>query len=189
MKRRKIILAITGASATLYGARLAKLLGEMDQVELHLIFTEAAKQTLRLEGGPAQEEVLAHADRIWQEADMAASISSGSFLVEGMIVLPCSMKSLAAIALGLNDNLVARAADVQLKERRKLVLCPRETPLNQTHLEHMLKLTQMGAVILPPLPAFYHKPENIDDLIDHSLGKILDQFGLEHQLFSRWEGA
>jgi polyprenyl P-hydroxybenzoate/phenylacrylic acid decarboxylase-like protein len=148
--------------------------------------SDGARRTLKMEMGLHAGEVEALADVVYDPRNLGAAISSGSFLTTGMVVIPCSMRSLAAIAAGTSDNLLLRAADVTLKERRPLVLVTRETPLSYIHLRNMMEVTQAGAVVLPPVPAFYHRPQTIDDLILHACGKVLDQFGIAHDLFQRW---
>lgn len=186
---KRIIVALSGASGTIYGIRLLEELRRRPEVEIHLVVTRAAAVTLRLENPEWEISALhALAHVVHREGDIAASIASGSFGVEAMVVVPCSMRSLAAIAHGFGDNLLTRAADVALKERRKLILVVRETPLSAVHLRNMLTLTEMGAVILPPMPAFYQKPQSVADIVDHTVGKILDSLGFEHQLFERWTG-
>jgi polyprenyl P-hydroxybenzoate/phenylacrylic acid decarboxylase-like protein len=157
-------------------------------VETHLIVSEGARATIPLEAGLEPEQVEALADVVYSPRDLAAAVSSGSFLTLGMAVMPCSMKTLAAVATGFATDLLSRVADVTLKERRRLVLVPRETPLSLVHLRNMVAVTEAGGVILPPVPAFYHHPSSIDDLLLHTVGKVLDQFGIEHNLFKRWEG-
>jgi len=185
---KRLVVGISGASGAIYGIRLLQALREIE-VESHLIVTEAAKQIIRLETPLTVEEVEALADHVYPIDDLGAAISSGSFLTLGMVVIPCSIKSLSAIVHSYNIDLLVRAADVTLKERRPLVLVVRETPLHRGHLESMLKVTEMGAVILPPVPAFYHGPRSIEDLIDQTVGKVLDLFGIEHDLFARWRDA
>ncbi len=153
------------------------------------MLSEQAHQNIRLEARVEPDDVLALADAVYDSRDFAAPISSGSFPTEGMIIAPCSMNTLGAIASGVTPNLLVRAADVTLKERRTLVLMPRETPLSLIHLRNMLTVTEAGATVLPPVPAFYHRPDTIDELIDHSVGKALDQFGIPHGLYRRWSGS
>jgi 4-hydroxy-3-polyprenylbenzoate decarboxylase len=186
--RKRIIVAITGATGSIFGVRLLELLKGLD-VETHLVVSKWGSRTLIHETLYTVEAVKAMAEVVHPEADQGAMIASGSFLTEGMVVVPCSMRSLAAIATGVGDNLIHRAADVVLKERRKLVLVPREAPLHEIHLENMLRLTRMGAVILPPVPAFYTHPRTIDDLVDHVAARILDQLGLHLDLGKRWDGS
>jgi flavin prenyltransferase len=183
---KRLIVGLTGSSGVIFGVRLLEVLKPIPNIETHLILSKGAELTLRLETEKIPADVKALADVVHNPRNLAASISSGSFPVFGMAVIPCSMKSLAQIALSLGDNLLARAADVTLKERRKLVLVPRETPLHLGHLRHMTAITEMGGVILPPMPAFYHAPKTIMDLVDQTVGKVLDQFEIEHDLFRRW---
>jgi len=185
---KRLVVGISGASGSIYGIRLLQALRETE-VESHLIVTDAAKQVIRLETPFTVEEVEALADYVYAIDDLGAAISSGSFPTLGMVVIPCSIKSLSAMAHSYNINLLVRAADVTLKERRRLVVVVRETPLHRGHLEFMLRLAEMGAVILPPVPAFYHSPQTIEDLVDHTVGKVLDLFGIEHDLCARWQGA
>ena len=182
------MVAISGASAPVYGIRLLEVLKATADVETHAIVSNGAKATIAYETAWKVDDVLALADHVYDEKDLAAAIASGTFLTDGMVVAPCSMRTLGAIAMSLNDNLIVRAADVHLKERRKLVLMVRETPLHAGHLKSMYDLSLYGAVILPPVPAFYHLPKSMEDLIDHSVGKALDQLGVEHALFRRWTG-
>jgi 4-hydroxy-3-polyprenylbenzoate decarboxylase len=183
----KLIIAITGASGSVYGTRLLEFLKEKQDVETHLIISNAAEGVVPYETGYENiEQVKKLADYCYRNDDLAAAVSSGSFLTSGMIVIPCSAKTLSAVANSYGENLVARTCDVSLKERRKLVLVFRETPLNLSHIENMSKITRMGGIILPPIPGFYYKPQTIDDLINHIVGKVLDQFGIEHDLFKRW---
>jgi flavin prenyltransferase len=183
---KRLIVGLTGSSGVIFGVRLLEVLKPIPDIETHLILSKGAELTLRLETEKGPADVKAMAEIVHNPRNLAASISSGSFPVFGMAVVPCSMKSLAQIALSLGDNLLARAADVTLKERRKLVLVPRETPLHLGHLRHMTAIVEMGGVILPPMPAFYHAPKTIMDLVDQTVGKILDQFEIEHDLFRRW---
>jgi len=185
----KLIVGISGASGTLYGIRLLQVLAGNPKVETHLILSKGAEVTLKLETTFSADDVRALASRCHDPANLAAAVSSGSFPVIGMVVVPCSMKSLAQIALSLNDNLLTRAADVTLKERRKLVVVPRETPLHLGHLRHMVAIAEMGGIVLPPAPSFYHGPRSIQDVVDQTVGKVLDQFGIAHDLFRRWEGS
>jgi flavin prenyltransferase len=186
---KRIILGITGASGVRYGIRLLEVLKDVKDIETHLIVSRGARVTMKLEEGLDPDDALRLADRVHQPEDLAASLSSGSFRTEGMIVAPCSMKTLSMIALSLNENLLVRAADVTLKERRKLVIVPRETPLHLGHLRAMTAITEMGGVILPPMPSFYHKPQTIADIVDQTVGKVLDQFDIPHGLFNRWGGG
>lgn len=185
---RRIVVAISGASAPIYGIRLLEVLQGSPGIETHAIVSSGARATIAYETDRRVDDVLALADVVHDEKDLAAPLASGTFLTDGMVVAPCSMKTLGAIAMSLNDNLIVRAADVHLKERRKLVLMVRETPLHAGHLKSMYDLALYGAVILPPVPAFYHLPKDIGDLVDHSVGKALDQLGVDHELFRRWTG-
>jgi flavin prenyltransferase len=185
---RRLIVGLSGASGIIFGIRLLEFLKAIPEIETHLIVSKGAEETLRLETEKSLADVKALAAVVHDHGDLASSLSSGSFRVLGMAVVPCSMKSLAQIALSLSDNLLTRAADVTLKERRKLVLVPRETPLHLIHLRHMTAVTEMGGVILPPAPAFYHGPKTIMDLVDQTVGKVLDQFEISHKLFRRWGG-
>ncbi len=184
---RRIVVGITGASGTIYGVRLLERLAALD-VETHLVLSRWGARTLLHETRYTVEEVQRLATCSYAPTDQGAAISSGSFVTLGMIVLPCSMHTLAAIATGLNDSLVPRAADVALKERRRLVLAVRESPLHEIHLEHMVKLSRMGAVIAPPVPAFYHRPKSVDDIVDYTVTRMLDLFGLHDEAARRWDG-
>lgn len=187
MKKRRIIVGITGASGAVYGMSLLEALKATGKVEIHLVISDAGKDLLRMEiGTSAVKRVRLLADVLYDNNDLAASVSSGSFLTDGMVIAPCSAKTLSAVAHGYGDNLLHRAADVVLKERRKLVLLFRETPLHLGHIENMAMVTRMGAIVLPPVPAFYHKPATIADLVNHTVGKVLDLFSLEHGLYLRW---
>jgi 4-hydroxy-3-polyprenylbenzoate decarboxylase len=183
----RIIVAMTGATGAVYGIRTLAALHELG-VERHLILSQWARVTIAKETGLTVSEVCAMASVVHSPDNQGASIASGSFHHDGMIIAPCSMKTLAAIRFGYADGLIPRAADVSLKERRRLVLLARETPLNDIHLENMLTLSRMGAIIAPPVPAFYSNPQSIDDLIDHTVGRVLDLFGLEALRLTRWTG-
>ncbi|MDQ7969113.1 MAG: UbiX family flavin prenyltransferase [Oxalicibacterium faecigallinarum] len=183
----RLIVAITGATGVAYGVRLLQALRTL-QVETHLMISDAGVLNLHQELNLNRKDVEAMADVVHNVRDIGAAIASGSFQSHGMIVAPCSMRSLAAIAHGLSDNLITRAADVILKERRKLVLMVRETPFNLAHLRNMTAVTEMGGVIFPPLPAFYHRPASIDEMVDHTIGRVLDLFHLQHTLTPRWQG-
>ena len=187
-KPRRLVVAITGATGAVYGVRLLQQLAATPGVETHLVVTDAAALTLHQEMGLQRRDVEALAHVVHKNRDIGASIASGSFQSDGMIVAPCSMKTLAAVAHGLSDNLVARAADVVLKERRRLVLMVRETPFNLAHLRNMTAVTEMGGIVFPPLPSFYHKPASIEEMVDHTVGRVIDLFGLEHGLAPRWAG-
>jgi 4-hydroxy-3-polyprenylbenzoate decarboxylase len=185
---RRLVVAITGATGAVYGVRLLEKLRALAAVESHLVLTEAAVLTLHQETGMQKKEVEALADVVYSNREIGAAIASGSFQHDGMVVAPCSMKTLAAIAHAYSDNLVTRAADVVLKERRRLVLMVRETPFNLAHLRNMTAVTEMGGIIFPPLPAFYHQPQSIADMVDHTAARVLDLFGLEDPSAPRWEG-
>ncbi len=187
MSQKKLIVAITGATGTIFGVRLLELL-QGSEVETHLVLSKWARRTLLYETEYRLEQVQEMATQVYPLHDQGAAISSGSFVTTGMVVVPCSMRSLSAIAHGAGDNLIHRAADVVLKERRKLVLVARESPFNQIHLENMLKLAQMGTIILPPVPAFYNHPQDIDDIVNHVAGRVLDQFEIHLDVVSRWNG-
>ena len=183
----RIIVGITGASGSVYGIRLLGVLRTYEKVETHLVITDTGKKTIQLETTKKVEEVETLAHHVYDNQDLAAPITSGSFRTEGMVIIPCSVKTLSGIAHSFNTNLLIRASDVMLKEKRKLIIGCRETPLHLGHLRLLTQLSEMGAIILPPIPAFYHHPQNIQNIIDHSIGKVLDQLGLEHQLFKRWK--
>lgn len=183
----RIVLGISGASGAIYGVRTLQVLHKLG-IETHLVLSETAGQTIVFETEQKLDDVLGLAHKVYPVQDVAAAISSGSFKTEGMVIAPCSIKTLSGIANSYNDNLLTRAADVTLKERRRLVLVVRETPLHLGHLRLMTAATEMGAVLLPPMPAFYHKPQTIGEIVDQTVGKILDQFGLEASLFKRWTG-
>lgn len=183
---RRIIIGISGASGSVYGYMALQALRAIGGVETHLVLTESAKRTIELETDMSGEDFEALADVVHRGDDLAAAISSGSFITEGMLVIPCSMKSASGIANSFNYNLLVRAADVCLKEKRKLVLVVRETPLHLGHLRTLAQLAEIGAVILPPIPAMYAAPQTVDDIIAHTVGKALDQFGIPNELFKRW---
>ncbi len=185
---RRLIVAVSGSTGPHYGVRLLEVLREHADVETHLILTAAARMTIEYEMRRDPSTVAALADTVYDEKDIASPIASGTFVTDGMIVAPCSIKTLSAIAHSYSDNLIVRAADVCLKERRKLLLVVRETPLHAGHLRLMLEATEHGAVILPPMPAFYHLPKTVDEIIDHTIVKILDQFGIHLDLVRRWRG-
>ncbi|NOZ84358.1 MAG: UbiX family flavin prenyltransferase [Epsilonproteobacteria bacterium] len=183
---KRIIVGISGASGVIYGIRMLEVLSS-EEVEVHLIVTEAAKKIAGYEHDITYEKIKLLAKFCHSNDDIAAPIASGSFATEGMIIVPCSIKTLSGIANSYSDNLMIRAADVCLKERRKLILMVRETPLHLGHIELMAKVTRTGGIIVPPVPSFYHKPKSIDDIINQTIGKILDLFGIDHNLFKRWE--
>lgn len=181
----RIVIGISGASGVTYGVRLLSLLKESDY-ETHLILSEAGKLNIKIETAYTPAEVEAMASHVYDQKNMAAALASGSFLTKGMVVVPCTIKTLSGIANSYNENLLVRAADVTLKEKRKLVLVVRETPLHTGHLRLMTLAAEMGAHILPPVPSFYHQPKTIEDIIDQTIGKIFDYLGIEHNLFQRW---
>jgi 4-hydroxy-3-polyprenylbenzoate decarboxylase len=182
---KRLIVGISGATGAIYGIRLLEVLSQ-SAIETHLIITEAAERTILMETDWKVEEVKSLAKVSYDIKNLGADISSGSFLSEGMVIIPCSIRSLSGVANSYNENLLIRTADVTLKEKRKLILCVRETPLHQGHLELMIRASRMGAILLPPVPAFYFHPKTIDDLINHTIGKVLDLFGINHHLFNRW---
>ncbi|MBO33635.1 MAG: phenolic acid decarboxylase subunit B [Rhodospirillaceae bacterium] len=184
---KKIVVGMTGATGAIFGIRLLEVLKETD-VETHLVVSKWAHQTLEHETGYTLEQLKDLADAHYGSGDMGAAVSSGSFRTDGMVIAPCSMRSVASIAQGAGDHLVHRAADVVLKEERKLVLIARETPLSTIHLENLLKLSHMGVTILPPMPAFYNHPKNLDDMVNHIVMRILDQFDVETDIVKRWTG-
>ena len=186
-KNLPLVVAITGATGVIYGVELLRILRDLGQ-ETHLILSEAAGMNLSLETDYSINEVKALADVVYSNKDVGAAVASGSFRTRGMIVAPCTVKSLSAIANSFTYNLVIRAADVTLKERRPLVLMVRETPLHKGHLDLMSRVADYGGIILPPMPAFYHKPKSVMDIVHQTLGKALDQVGIEHTLFERWSG-
>lgn len=186
--KRRLIVGISGASAPHYGVRLLEVLARDETVETHLILSSGARATIQYEMRRDPDEVARLADVEHDERAMGDSIASGTFVTDGMVIAPCSIKTLSAVANSYNDNLMTRAADVCLKERRRLVLVVRETPLHAGHLQLMLQATQSGAVILPPVPAFYHRPATVQELIDHTIVKVLDQFGIRTDLIRRWSG-
>ncbi len=185
-ERDRLVVGISGSSAPHLGVTLLRALRDIGGIETHLIVSEGARTTIKLEMGIDAGEVEAIADVVHDPRDLAAPVSSGSFMTRGMAVAPCSMRTLAAIATGNTTDLLTRAADVSLKERRPLVLVTRETPLNLIHIRNMETVTLAGATVLPPVPAFYHGPASIDDLLGHSAGKVLDQLGIAHALYRRW---
>jgi 4-hydroxy-3-polyprenylbenzoate decarboxylase len=185
---RRLVVAITGATGAIYGVRLLQQLGATPGVETHLVVSDAASLTLHQEAGMQRRDVEALAHVVHRNRDVGASIASGSFQSDGMVIAPCSMKTLASVAHALSDNLIARAADVALKERRRLVLMVRETPFNLAHLRNMTAVTEMGGIVFPPVPSFYHRPASIDEMVDHTVSRVLDLFGIEHALAPRWAG-
>ncbi|SKC19758.1 3-octaprenyl-4hydroxybenzoate decarboxylase [Kosakonia radicincitans] len=188
---KRLIVGISGASGAIYGVRLLQVLRDVAEVETHLVMSQAARQTLTLETDFSLRDVQALANVVHDARDIAASISSGSFKTAGMVILPCSIKTLSGIVHSYTDSLLTRAADVVLKERRPLVLCVRETPLHLGHLRLMTQVAELGAVIMPPVPAFYHRPQSLDAVIDQTVNRVLDQFDIElpEDLFTRWQGS
>jgi 4-hydroxy-3-polyprenylbenzoate decarboxylase len=188
---KRLIVGITGASGVIYGIRLLDVLKTLPDVETHLVVSAAGGQTIALETGYSVDDVTELADMNYRFNDIAAAISSGSFKTHGMVVIPCTMKTLAGIAHSYSDNLLLRAADVVLKDRRRLVIVPRETPLHLGHLRLMTQLAEMGAILAPPMPAFYHKPKSINDIVDQTVNRVLDlmDIDLPQDLFQRWQGG
>lgn len=185
---KRLVVAITGASGALYGVRLLEALRSLEDVETHLMISDAGVLSMHHELDLKRKDVEALADVIHNARDVGACIASGSFQSEGMVIAPCSMKTLASVAHGLSDNLISRAADVMLKERRRCVLMVRETPFNLAHLRNMTAVTEMGGIIFPPLPALYHRPESIVDMVDHTVARVLDLFQITHAIAPRWSG-
>ena len=187
---KRLVIGIAGASGVIYAVRLLEVLRDVPNVETHLVLSDAARQTIGYETNFTVEKVMELADVQHSIKNIAASISSGSFKTMGMVVVPCSMKTLSGIAMSFSDNLLLRAADVTLKDRRPLVLLPRETPLHLGHLRLMVQVSEMGAILLPPMPAFYHRPKTVDDIINQTVNRVLDvlEIELEHDLFDRWAG-
>ena len=188
MRKRRIIVAIAGAAGSIYGVRLLEELRGHDDIETHLIVSRAGFLNIATELEMRRSELEALADLVHDNRDIGATIASGSFRTDGMLVAPCTMKTLAAISIGLADNLVSRAADVTLKERRRLVLMVRETPLNLAHLRNMTSVTEMGAIVFPPVPSFYANLENLEDMVNQTVGRMLDLFDIESNLARRWQG-
>lgn len=185
---KRLVVAITGASGALYGVRLLEALRSLEDVETHLMISDAGVLSMHHELDLKRKDVEALADIVHNARDVGACIASGSFQSEGMVIAPCSMKTLASVAHGLSDNLISRAADVMLKERRRCVLMVRETPFNLAHLRNMTAVTEMGGIIFPPLPALYHRPESIIDMVDHTVARVLDLFQITHAIAPRWTG-
>lgn len=185
---KRVVVALTGASGALYGVRLLEQLRRTDGVETHLMISDAAALNLHHELDIRRKDLEALADQVHSVRDIGACVASGSFRAEGMVIAPCSMKTLASVAHGLCDNLITRAADVMLKERRKLVLMVRETPFNLAHLRNMTAVTEMGGIIFPPVPALYQRPDSIVDMVDHTVGRVLDLLGIEQGLAPEWQG-
>lgn len=188
VKSKRLIVAITGATGAVYGVRLLEVLSEMPNIETHLVVSDSGLLNLQQELEMSLAQLKALADVTHHINNVGASIASGSFQSDGMVVAPCSMRTLAAVAHGLSDNLITRAADVMLKERRKLILMVRETPFNLAHLRNMTSVTEMGGIVYPPLPCFYHRPQTIADIIDHTISRVVDLLGISHTMAPRWEG-
>lgn len=188
MNEKRIVIGVTGASGTIYAIDLIKKLHEINSIETHVILSPWAKQNLKIETEMSLDEIKSLSDFYYSASDLGARIASGSFLTDGMVIVPASMKTVASIAVGLGDNLISRAADVTLKEQRKLIIVPRETPLNTIHLENMTKLSKMGVQMIPPIPAFYNHPKTIQDLIDHQTMKVMDALHIKNDTQGRWEG-
>ncbi|MEC5160698.1 MULTISPECIES: UbiX family flavin prenyltransferase [unclassified Janthinobacterium] len=187
--KKRLVIAITGASGAVYGVRMLQVLARLDEWESHLVMSASGALTATHELGMRKSQIEALADVVYNVRDIGASVASGSFRCDGMVIAPCSMRTLAAVAHGLADNLVTRAADVMLKERRRLVLLARETPLNLAHLRNMTAVTELGAIVCPPVPAFYTRPQSIDEIVDHTVGRALDLFDVAHAgLVRRWQG-
>jgi 4-hydroxy-3-polyprenylbenzoate decarboxylase len=189
LPQRRIIVAISGASGAVYGVRLLQVLREVGNVQTHLTVSDAGLLNLQQELNMTDAQLGAMADVVYPVRDVGAAIASGSFQCDGMVVAPCSMRMLAAVALGLSDNLMARAADVTLKERRRLILMVRETPLNLAHLRNMASVTEMGGIIFPPVPSFYHRPQTLAEMIDHTVSRVVDLLGLPQAHAPRWGGV
>jgi 4-hydroxy-3-polyprenylbenzoate decarboxylase len=188
VKSKRLIVAITGATGAVYGVRLLEVLSEMPNIETHLVVSDSGLLNLQQELEMNLTQLKALADVTHHINNIGASIASGSFQSDGMVVAPCSMRTLAAVAHGLSDNLITRAADVMLKERRRLILMVRETPFNLAHLRNMTSVTEMGGIVYPPLPCFYHRPQTIADIIDHTVSRVIDLLGISHTMAPRWEG-
>lgn len=189
MTKKKLVVGISGATGPQYGIRILQTLKERDDIETHLVLSKASRRNIVLETDWHVEDVIALADVNYDYEDVGASIASGSFLTDGMIIAPCSVKTASAISNSYNDNLLVRAADVTIKENRKLVIMFRETPLHKGHLEILRRCADIGAMILPPMVSMYHRPQTVQDIIDQSVGKALDAVGIEHNLFRRWQGS
>ena len=184
----RLTIAVTGASGVIYGKHLLEELRNK-KIETHLVISNAAKKIIKHELGTSEKSLEKLANHVYEIDDWSSPIVSGSFKTDGMVIIPCSMKTLAGIANGFAENVILRAADVTLKEKRKLILVPRETPLNSIHLRNMLDLAQLGTYIIPAMPAFYHKPKSVEDLIDFVVGRVLDQLDVDHSLYRRWENG
>lgn len=188
MKGKRIVVALTGASGVIYGIRLLEELSKNKDIEVITIISDVAEEIIRIETDYDPSYVKSLANRFFSPKDFTAPVASGSYFFDAVVIIPCSMKTLGAIANGYANNLIVRVAEVAMKEKRKLIIVPREVPLSSIHLENMLRLSREGVVVLPACPAFYHRPKKISDLIDYVIGKVLDQLGVEHDLFKRWSG-
>ncbi len=186
---RKLIVGVSGASGSVYAYAALRALRAAADIEVHLVLSQQARQTIELETAHTAADFEAIADVVHRDSDLAASISSGSFITDGMLIIPCSMKTASAVAHSFNSNLLVRAADVCLKERRRLVMVVRETPLHLGHLRTLTQLAEIGAIILPPIPGMYARPQSVEDIVNHTVGKALDQFGIPNHLFARWQGS
>lgn len=191
MNKERLVVGLSGASGVIYGIRLLEMLKDIEPVETHLVISSWAERIIPQETDYKVSDIKAMADRVYENDNMGAAISSGSFKTMGMVVVPCSMKTLSAISHGYTENLLHRAADVIIKERRKLVIVPRETPLSSIHLQNLLRLSELGAVIMPPVPAMYHNPKDLMEVINHTVVRIIDQLGYGHLLTNakRWSGT
>jgi len=185
---RRIVIGITGATGAIYGVRLLTILRDMPDIETHLVISDAGALNLHQELDINRKQVEALSDAVYSTREIGAAIASGSFQSDGMIIAPCSMKTLSSISSSLCDNLITRAADVVLKEHRRLLLMVRETPFNLAHLRNMISITEMGGIVFPPLPSFYHRPKNITEMVDHTLGRVLDLLMIDNDIVPRWSG-
>ena len=185
---RRLVVGITGATGALYAVRMLQALRGVDDVETHLVVSASGVLNIKHELDVGRHDIYALADHVHSVRDVGATLASGAFQTAGMVIVPCSMRTLAAVAHGLSDNLITRAADVTLKERRRLVLMVRETPFNLAHLRNMTSVTEMGGIIFPPLPGFYQRPQSIAEMVDHTVGRVLDLYGVAHVLTPRWSG-
>lgn len=183
----EIIIGITGASGVIYAVKLLEALQDINHINTHLIMSDWAIRNLEIETSYSLDQIYKLATYVYDSKDLGAKISSGSFVTDGMVIMPCSMKTLSSVANGFDDNLISRTAGVMIKEGRKLVLCPRESPLSPIHLENMLKLSKIGVRMVPPMPAFYNHPKSIEDIINHHIMKVLDQFGIQYDKAERWK--
>jgi 4-hydroxy-3-polyprenylbenzoate decarboxylase len=181
----RLVVALTGSSGVIYGIEVLQILRRLD-IETHLVISQWGERNIQIETDHSVDFVKSLANKYYSNDNMAAPISSGSFKTDGMVIVPCSMKTMSSISIGYDDNLISRAAGVCIKESRLLVIVPRETPLSRIHLQNMIRLAELGVIILPAMPGFYHRPKSIDDVIAHTVGKILDQFGIEHKAYRRW---